>query len=557
MLKLRCFLFGVIILNACSPEGSTVFAPPLGLDVDILATADVLPDVGPMIDVAAPDLQVLDVPPDEKGAPDTAQETIEDVAPELAEADSGPTACSSDEECDDELSCTTDSCYDGFCAFEAPPGICCESAADCEDGIACTDDKCVAGSCKHYLDDNLYCWNDFMCADGNDCTLDRCTGETCSHTFLNGYGCTCENYLDCDDGLACTADSCFGGACKYELLDGNPGCCSADAQCADADPITVDLCIQYTCSNLPALPCSKPEHCDDQDPCTGDTCAASGYCGNTPLPVCCHANGQCDDGSPVTIDVCSQNSCVHSFTDPPTSCVGPDDCSPPGPCAISTCLGGLCTNGVAEGLDCCIDTPACDDNDICTIDSCTTFACSHLPVAGFVAHEKWQFETGTLEGFQVEGGGNGVTWQLADAMATSPPYSLYFGNPSGANGPTLANGKQVSGKAVSPTVTLPATGPHLLRVWAFIDCEPLFSVDVVTIYVRHAGQDTPVWTKVDIGGTTGLTWKELEVDLSDLGLGGQSIQIVFGFDSIDSGSNDYQGLYFDDVRLLWPCPPGN
>jgi hypothetical protein len=547
-------LFGVLFLVACTPEGSTVFAPPDAAVEDTRQPADLVTEASPQEDITVQDLALSDLRVEEVLPPDVVLEIMEEVTLDIAETDLGPAPCTGDEECDDGESCTDDSCVDGFCAFESAPGICCETAVDCDDGISCTDDKCVGGSCKHYLDDNLCCWNDSMCADGNGCTLDRCAGETCSHTFINGYECECANYLDCDDGLECTADSCFGGKCQYEQAEGKSGCCTADSQCADADPITVDLCVQNTCSNLPAPPCSKESHCEDDNPCTEDSCADSGYCGHTPISACCLLNGQCDDGSSVTIDFCAMNSCVYSFADPPTTCTTVEECPPPGPCALSTCLGGFCTNSVADGGDCCIDTAACDDNDLCTIDSCNTFACSHLPVAGFVAHEKWQFETGTLDGFTVEGGGNGVTWQIADAMATSPPYSLYFGDPSG---PTLANGKQVSGKVVSPAVTLPATGPHLMRVWAFIDCEPLFSVDVVTIYVRVGGQDTAVWTKVDIGGTTGLTWQELEVDLSSLELGGKSVQIVFGFDSIDASNNDYQGLYFDDIRLLWPCPPGN
>ena len=551
----RCLLLAILLL-ACSPEGATILGPPVGQDSDASSVPEILVDLGSPDDTIVTEVLSPDAPLVDLTIPDITLEVVPDTAPETIPADLGPTPCESDEECNDEKGCTTDKCLEGFCHFEAPPGLCCNSAADCNDGIACTDDKCVGGSCKHYKDDNLCCWNDAMCADGNECTLDRCAGETCSHTFLNGYDCACDNYLECDDGLSCTSDSCLSGKCSYELKNG-AGCCSNDGQCVDNDPVTVDACIQNTCSNLPSAPCTTAEHCADENPCTDDVCGAGGYCTNSPIADCCLVNGQCDDGTTLTMDICAQNTCVFSFTDPPTDCDSADDCAESGPCVEASCVGGLCSNTVLDGGSCCIDSPACDDGDICTVDTCTDFACAHSPLAGFVPHQAWNFDDGSLTGFQIEGGGSGVTWQLSDKQAISTPYSLYFGNPNGANGPTLNNGKTVAGKVATPAVTLPADGPHLLRVWAFIDCEAIFSRDVVTIYVRADGQDTPVWTKADIGGTTGLSWKELEVDLSTLKLGGKSIQLVFGFDSIDNINNDYQGLYFDDIRLLWPCKPQN
>ena len=545
------------LLISCSPEGSTVFAPAVDAVADAVSKAEIALDTGTPQETVATDAAIPDLAPVDLSIPDAAPDLLVDLTAEITDPDVGPAPCQGDGDCDDQKNCTNDACVEGYCQHEAPPGSCCEIAADCNDGIACTDDKCVGGSCKHYLDDNLCCWNDAMCADGNDCTLDRCAGETCSHAFLNGYDCACSSYLDCDDGLPCTADSCLSGKCSYELKGGGSGCCSNDAQCADNDPVTVDACIQNTCSNLPAPPCITAAHCADENPCTEDLCDAGGHCTNNWKASCCLVNGQCDDGTALTIDVCAQNACVYSFADPPTACATADECPDSGPCVATTCQSGLCSNSVLDGGNCCVDSLACDDGNICTVDNCSGFACAHTPLAGFVPHQVWKFDDGSLTGFQIEGGGNGVTWQLTNKQAISTPFSLYFGNPNGANGPTLNNGETVAGKVVTPAVTLPADGPHLLRVWAFIDCEALFSRDVVTLYVRTNGQDTPVWTKADIGGTTGLSWEELEVDLSPLNLGGKSIQLVFGFDSIDNINNDYQGLYFDDIRLLWPCKPQN
>ncbi len=541
-------------LFACGGEGQNVLVPPTPVDqtappadlvtemtpADVVAPADISPEVVPLPDI----VDVTATP-----------EVLAEVVAEIVEVDVPPPPCMADTDCDDGKSCTTDSCIDGQCLHEAPPGLCCTTAADCADGIACTDDKCVGGSCKHYQDDNLCCWNDAMCADTNDCTRDRCVAERCSHTFVNGYQCTCQNYLDCDDGLACTSDSCADGQCVYQAKAGQSGCCASDGQCADNDPVTNDQCIQLTCSNLPATKCTKLEHCDDANPCTLDACEGSGYCSHADLADCCLTNGDCDDQTPLTVDVCAANTCAHSLANPPVDCVSPTDCPAPADCISHQCVGGICSAVPVSGGNCCLEASSCNDNDLCTADTCSDFQCTFSPVSGFVAHQVWNFDDGSLDGFAIEGGGFGVTWQLATKQAISLPNSVYFGNPAGPNGPTLNNGKTVAGKLVTPAATLPEITPHLLRVWAFIDCEALFSRDVVTIYVRHDGQDTPVWTKEDIGGTTALSWKELEVDLTPLNLGGKSVQLVFGFDSIDAVNNNYQGLYFDDIRLLWPCPP--
>lgn len=544
-------------LIACGGgEGKNVLVPPS--QTDEASQPDIVADIAPPD--ASPDLFVpVDIPVVQEVIPEVvAPDLGPDLSTDLVEVDAPAPPCQSDDECDDGQLCTTDSCVAGDCQHDAPPGLCCAGDQDCSDGVSCTDDKCVAGMCKHYQDDNLCCANDAMCTDDNACTLDRCVAETCSHTFVNGYGCTCGNYLDCDDGLGCTQDSCIDGQCIYEAVDNLAGCCNSDNQCADTDPVTTDLCVQHTCSNLPASKCETPLHCDDGNPCTTDSCEASGYCSHQALPGCCLTSGECDDQTTLTIDICAaNNTCAYSLTDPPTECGGANDCPSAGVCIESACVGGICSASAQPAGGCCIQSSTCNDDDICTADTCQNFQCQYSPVSGFVPHQEWNFDADNMDGFTVEGGGFGVTWQLASDKAISVPHSLYFGNPNGPNGPTLNNGKAVAGKVATPAVTLPDITPHLLRVWAFIDCETLFSRDVVTIYVRHNGVDTPVWSKEDIGGTTGLSWKELEVDLTALNLSGKSIQLVFGFDSIDAVNNDYQGIYFDDIRLLWPCTPQN
>ncbi len=361
------------------------------------------------------------------------------------------------------------------------------------------------------------CQSDEECDDGLPCTPDLCVDGLCVHDAPPGLCCT--GHADCDDQVSCTDDKCVGGFCKHYKDDNF--CCGTDADCAQPDPCESGVCVNEECT----FP---------------------------PVPGCCYADHECADGQAETVDLCAGHACIHSLADPPTSCETDADCPVPNECVETSCLGNLCTHAPADKPGCCGGPADCDDGQPCTADTCTAFHCGHSPVAGFVPHVEWDFDNGSLEGFKITGGSGAVTWQLSDAMAISAPWSLYFGDPGG---PTLNNGKTVAGTVTTPPATLADAGPHLLRAWTFIDCEPLFSRDVVSIRVQHGAEETEVWTKEDIGGTTGLTWKEIEIDLTPLDLGGETIQLVFSFDSIDSLNNDYQGIYFDDIRVLWPCAP--
>ncbi|RLF59834.1 MAG: hypothetical protein DRN25_03580, partial [Thermoplasmata archaeon] len=141
-------------------------------------------------------------------------------------------------ECDSDLDCTP-KCdrnvyyYNGFCDGES-----CQCAyasqEDCDDNIACTIDSCdpVTG-CSHQPDNSL-------CDDGNPCTLDTCDPQRgCIHdeTSMNGQACddnnlctlndVCVNGVcqgipkDCDDNNPCTEDSCNPdtGECVFQFND--------------------------------------------------------------------------------------------------------------------------------------------------------------------------------------------------------------------------------------------------------------------------------------------------------------------------------------------------
>jgi len=121
-------------------------------------------------------------------------------------------------------------CRGGVCEGEPPgdgavaPPTCDD---DCDDDIGCTEDSCVEGVCKHQPSND-------RCNDGQSCDLlaRACvTGDTCGED------------VDCDDDESCTVNErCQPSTrtCVFDVLDGDddgvpPGVCGG-ADPDDGDP---------------------------------------------------------------------------------------------------------------------------------------------------------------------------------------------------------------------------------------------------------------------------------------------------------------------------------
>lgn len=159
----------------------------------------------------------------------------------------------------------------------------CVRDEDCEDGLDCTVDSCVGGSCARAPDDERCRAPEHACA-----------RASCDVVL----GCTLElDHAWCDDGVACTADRC----------DAENGCVHepAHAACNDGVDCTADHCD-------PILGCtSTPDDgaCDDGVECTIDRCDANAGCAHEPD----HAS--CDDGVGCTFDACDPAAgCTSSAT---------------------------------------------------------------------------------------------------------------------------------------------------------------------------------------------------------------------------------------------------
>jgi len=172
-------------------------------------------------------------------------------------------ACSVNEDCNDGLSCTDDSCVDGACVYTPDDNKCpADGWIDTGNTKWVSTGQCTEKEQKEQEYRNYYCsltsdcqynitdtqWIDTGAerdkADGTTCDDGQfCTGnDTCQAGICVGGG-----TLNCSDGIACTIDSCDEDlnicvntwpACGLE-----DGCCGPDCDYTnDTDCSTAEIC---------------------------------------------------------------------------------------------------------------------------------------------------------------------------------------------------------------------------------------------------------------------------------------------------------------------------
>jgi Dictyostelium (slime mold) repeat len=198
--------------------------------------------------------------------------TSGDVCADTTECPSGETCegitlqhLTSGVSCDDNNSCTTDSCD--------PATGCVHTPISCDDNNSCTTDACdPATGCTHSA---------VSCDDNNSCTTDACDPAT---------GCT-HSAVSCDDNNSCTTDACDPAA----------GCTNTPVSCGDNNACTTDACD-------PATGCTHSAvSCEDNNACTTDAC--------DPAAGCTHSGITCNDNNVCTIDTCDPTTgCVYTAT---------------------------------------------------------------------------------------------------------------------------------------------------------------------------------------------------------------------------------------------------
>ncbi|HAN32678.1 MAG TPA: hypothetical protein DCQ06_13875 [Myxococcales bacterium] len=318
-------------------------------------------------------------------------------------ANSQCTTCTSDSECDDSNTCTTDKCDlsgpKGQCTNIKPDPECCTKAGEpgkleCDDGLSCTIDSCdtSTGKCKHETPAGVCCF-DSECKSDDPCQVGSCIGFQCRFNpdkFKPGC-CSPTTNPQCNDNNQCTIDTCDkpmdGGAwkqCTHAKDPKKPECCAFDADCDDGNACTGDACIvaQEKCIHIPQPGCcAAAKDCDDSNFCTTDTCEKnnpvdpSGKCVSKKLdPLCCVNQGDCDDGRFCTSDKCdiAKNKCSH-IKSSDTCCDLNSECKDGNECTKGVCVNHGC-NFIPDKFkpNCCDTSADCNDGKVCTIDSCDT-----------------------------------------------------------------------------------------------------------------------------------------------------------------------------------------
>jgi hypothetical protein len=238
----------------------------------------------------------------------------------------GGTCEGSPNTCDDEKSCTTDSCdeQDGAC-LNVPLSV----GTPCDGGNKCTTEDscdgngaCVLGPVEIPAD----------CKDDNSCTVDDCDPSLAE---LQG-GCTMITKADadnCDDGDPCTNVAvCLDGFCQGFLGNDNDAIPSEAPFCDDGNACTLSSCEAFVgCKHVKL---DAGEFCTDGDTCTdGDSCKSG---------VCVPGDKlQCSDPT----------QCLDSFCDSATGCVSEEidqgvDCE-------LTEVDGICSLAQCDGAGAC------------------------------------------------------------------------------------------------------------------------------------------------------------------------------------------------------------
>ena len=185
------------------------------------------------------DATMLDFPAVDASLPDTA---LSDTVPDIPSFDSASDVgkCSTNKDCDDGLSCTTDLCTVGGCA-NILNGNFCLIAKTCipsgSQNLVNPCQKCIPVTSPTAWSNQT---NGIYCNDNNSCTSsDKCQNGTCK-------GVPVKDKTKCDDGAKCTYnDQCMSGVCSGTSYTCNNLSC-ATAVCNGNGPLKGTNGCDYT-----------------------------------------------------------------------------------------------------------------------------------------------------------------------------------------------------------------------------------------------------------------------------------------------------------------------
>lgn len=141
-------------------------------------------------------------------------------------------------------------------------------------------------------------------------------------------------------------------------------------------------------------------------------------------------------------------------------------------------------------------------------------------------------------------------WNRSERRSVSATHAWYYGQEISGNY-DLGN-VRTSGGLISPDIYLEPGWCYTLsyRSWHSTETQNPNSFDVKQVFVSTNGGST--WTKMDQLTGNFQDWHERRISLA--AYSGQTVQIRFYFDTIDSLYNNYEGWYVDDIKIETQFP---
>ena len=273
-----------------------------------------------------------------------------------------------------------------------------------------------------------------------------------------------------------------------------------------------------------------------------------------------------------------ENLGIHSVCTESVDCMLSPECEDNNACTVSDfCVLGSCSN-IKEDPLCCETVEDCDDDNPCTNETCNAGVCEIELVSEdccFPASDSIEDFDGSDAGWLAENFNDTVGWSFvedADAAFDGDGF-LHFGNYEegsysecdevclGQPGGSLESCCDVAtGQIESPSFALGTQGVNVLRFMLNLSTEwdqggfqPLgFPIDQLTVLVKtEAGIGVEVWNSELIAGSTQGQWELVEIGLK--GYEGENVSFIFQFDSGDVGGNDFGGPMIDALQLDTDC----
>ena len=307
--------------------------------------------------------------------------------------------CTTNEQCDDDNVCTSESCANGVCIYTDVPMPAISNATN----------LCLRGVCDRwlgYIEVELSCEVDTRIdvANGGHSAhydhpthgLDHVYADHCSVHKCNPESGECErNEIDCS-----SEDKCINTFCDMSVnkCQRTPVQCTPDDECHEAHCDSALGCVQTPILVKPPNACQtarciagrgivhRDRNCTDADACTVDSCNEFSGCTHTPMRCedddddKCTINARCEDGACVSDErECPQpaNPCEEAYCDRHKGCQVREVFCPPSPDLrfVAQCdpSNGECLSVIKD----------CDDQDPCTVDIVRINGdCKHTEIDG-------------------------------------------------------------------------------------------------------------------------------------------------------------------------------